>query len=62
MLHARHVVVRGGYGISHTPNTGRGRDPIPDFGTGNAGNFTYTRWQGTGRIAQDAVSESCGPH
>ena len=48
LLRARHVVVRGGYGVSHTPNTGRGRNPIPDFGTGNSGNFTYTRWQGTG--------------
>ncbi len=50
VLHARHVVIRGGYGISHTPNTGRGRDPIPAFGTGNAGNFTYTRWTGTGAM------------
>jgi hypothetical protein len=35
------VVVRGGYGISHAPMTGRGRDPLPDFGAGSGGSWNY---------------------
>ena len=46
----RGVVLRGGYGISHLPSTGRGRDPIPDFGTGSSGSWGYTRWSGAGRM------------
>ncbi|MBI3681669.1 MAG: TonB-dependent receptor [Acidobacteria bacterium] len=41
----RLFVVRGGYGISHPGTTGRGRDPIPDFGAGASGSFGYTRFQ-----------------
>lgn len=40
-------VVRGGYGISHAPQTGRGRDPLPDFGAGNGGSWNYVQWTGT---------------
>ncbi len=47
----RRVVIRGGYGISHLPNTGRGRDPVPDFGAGTAGTWGYTRWQNNNRPA-----------
>nr|MCU0247529.1 hypothetical protein [Bryobacter sp.] len=42
------VVVRGGYGISHAPMTGRGRDPLPDFGAGSGGSWNYVQWTGTG--------------
>lgn len=31
----RHFVVRGGYGISHSPLNGQNRTPSPDFGTFN---------------------------
>ena len=42
------LVIRGGYGISHAPSTGRGRDPLPDFGAGSGGSWNYTQWNGTG--------------
>ncbi len=41
-------VVRGGYGISHLPQTGRGRDPLPDFGAGSGGTWNYVQWTGNG--------------
>jgi hypothetical protein len=41
----RLFVIRGGYGISHPATTGRGRDPIPDFGAGTSGSFGYARFQ-----------------
>jgi hypothetical protein len=31
---AGHLVVRGGYGLSHSPLTGLGRNPAPDFASG----------------------------
>ncbi|MGH9658480.1 MAG: hypothetical protein ACRD96_08045, partial [Bryobacteraceae bacterium] len=40
----RAVVLRGGYGISHPATTGRGRNPIPDFGAGTSGAWGYVRW------------------
>ncbi|MGH9719865.1 MAG: carboxypeptidase regulatory-like domain-containing protein [Bryobacteraceae bacterium] len=43
-LRDRKMVIRGGYGISHPPVTGRGRSPVPDFGAGTSGSWTYTRW------------------
>ncbi len=42
------MVIRGGYGISHAPQTGRGRDPLPNFGSGSGGNWNYVQWTGTG--------------
>ena len=45
---AQVFVVRGGYGISHLPQTGRGRDPLPDFGAGSGGTWNYVQWTGTG--------------
>lgn len=44
-LRRRHLVLRGGYGISHPPITSRGRDPIPDFGVAAAGAWGFLRWQ-----------------
>jgi hypothetical protein len=44
-LGRRRMVIRGGYGFSHPPTTGRGRDPIPDFGVGSAGAWGFLRWQ-----------------
>jgi len=41
----RYAVLRGGYGISRPGSTGRGRDPIPDFGVAAAGAWGYLRWQ-----------------
>ncbi|MBI3209929.1 MAG: hypothetical protein HYZ37_13665 [Candidatus Solibacter usitatus] len=53
----RSFVVRGGYGISHPASTGRGRDPIPDFGAGSSGSFTYARFQsGTTPARSQAVN------
>ncbi len=49
--HSNKVVIRGGYGISHTAQTGRGRNPVPDFGAGNSGTWGYTRWTGNGKPA-----------
>lgn len=43
----RRFVLRGGYGISHLPSTGRSRIPIPDFG-GTESLWNYTQWTGTG--------------
>ncbi|MBI4904322.1 MAG: carboxypeptidase regulatory-like domain-containing protein [Acidobacteria bacterium] len=43
-LRGRMFVIRGGYGISHPASTGRGRNPVPDFGAGTAGSFAYTRY------------------
>ncbi len=40
------LVIRGGYGISHAPSTGRGRTPIPQLGIGSAGSFGYVQWNG----------------
>src|SRR5207244_3012068 len=37
--HSGRMVVRGGYGLSHAPLTGLGRNPSPDFA---AGTSTYT--------------------
>lgn len=42
------LVLRGGYGISHALTSGRGRNPIPAFGTGSAGSWNYTQWTGAG--------------
>ncbi|MBL8174556.1 MAG: carboxypeptidase regulatory-like domain-containing protein [Bryobacterales bacterium] len=42
---SRTLVFRGGYGISHPATTGRGREPIPDFGAGASGSFGYARFQ-----------------
>jgi hypothetical protein len=47
-LWSRTMVVRGGYGISHAPNTGRGRNPLPDFGASAGGSWNYTQWTGSG--------------
>ncbi len=44
-LQGRGFVVRGGYGISHSPTTGRGRDPVPDFGAASFTGYSYARWQ-----------------
>ena len=44
----KRLVLRGGYGISHAVTSGRGRNPIPAFGTGSAGTWNYTQWTGTG--------------
>lgn len=41
-------VLRGGYGISHLPQTGRGRDPLPDFGAPTGSTWNYVQWTGTG--------------
>ena len=32
--HSERLVVRGGYGLSHAPLTGQGRNPSPDFASG----------------------------
>lgn len=53
-------VVRGGYGISHVPATGIGRDPIPNFAAGNSGSWNYTQWTGNGAMPQtQAVNPNC---
>ncbi len=49
-LKDRRMVLRGGYGISHSPTTGRGRDPIPDFGAGAARSWNYVRWSGNNAL------------
>jgi hypothetical protein len=35
------LVVRGGYGLSHAPLTGMGRNPSPDFASGTTGFGTF---------------------
>jgi len=40
-----HMVLRGGYGVSHPPVSARGRDPIPVFGNASAGAWGFLRWQ-----------------
>ena len=47
----RRFVVRGGYGISHLPQTGSTRAPIPDFG-GSQSQWTYAQWTGTVPVPQ----------
>ncbi len=37
----RRLVVRGGYGMSHAPLTGMGRNPSPDFASGTTGFGTF---------------------
>ena len=44
----KRFVVRGGYGMSHLPATGRARNPLPDFGAGDSTSWTYVGWTGTG--------------
>ena len=56
-LARRNAVLRGGYGISHPGTTGRGRDPVPDFGGGTAGSWTYTRWQGNAAIPRTQAQD-----
>ncbi|MBY0503008.1 MAG: hypothetical protein K2X03_03795 [Bryobacteraceae bacterium] len=41
-------MIRGGYGISFTPSTGTGRNPVPDFGLGGTIAWNNIRWAGTG--------------
>lgn len=43
----KRLVLRGGYGISHALTSGRGRNAIPEFGTGTSGTWDYTQWTGT---------------
>jgi len=52
------MVVRGGYGISHAPVTGRGRDPLPDFGAGSGGSWNYVQWTGS---STQPVTQSQNP-
>ncbi|MDZ4800904.1 MAG: carboxypeptidase regulatory-like domain-containing protein [Bryobacteraceae bacterium] len=47
----RRVVIRGGYGISHLPQTGRSRFATPDFGA-DINSHSYTQWTGTGAYPQ----------
>jgi len=45
----RGLVIRGGYGISHTnSNAANGATPYPAFGLGNTSAWNYTQWTGTG--------------
>ncbi len=37
----RRLVIRGGYGMSHAPLTGMGRNPSPDFASGTTGFGTF---------------------
>ncbi len=46
-LAQRHLVVRGGYGISHAPLTGNNRSPNPDFGGFTTVGTTLTGSSGT---------------
>jgi hypothetical protein len=43
------VVLRAGYGISFLAATGRGRQPLPDFGQGQTSAWNYTPWVETGK-------------
>ncbi|MBI1762077.1 MAG: carboxypeptidase regulatory-like domain-containing protein [Acidobacteria bacterium] len=43
----RHLVVRGGYGLSHAPLTGNNRNPSPDFGGFTTVGTTLTGSSGT---------------
>ena len=40
-LPMRHVVLRGGYGLSHAPLTGMNRNPSPDFASGTTAFGTF---------------------
>lgn len=55
---SRRFVLRGGYGISHLPSTGRSRTPIPDFG-GAQSQWTYTQWTGAGA---QPLTQSANPN
>ncbi len=46
-LQAQHLVVRGGYGLSHAPLTGNNRSPNPDFGGFTTVGTTLTGSSGT---------------
>jgi len=47
------LVIRGGYGISHTPLTGTNRNPSPDFASGTTGYGTFdNRVQNPGNAAR----------
>lgn len=51
----RKLVIRGGYGISHLPMTGRSRFATPDFGA-DVNSHTYTQWTGTGAFPQSLAT------
>ena len=48
LLRGRHLVVRGGYGLSHAPLTGNNRSPNPDFGGFTTVSTLLTGSSGTG--------------
>ena len=52
LLRDRHFVIRGGYGISHSPLNGQNRTPSPDFGTFNGLGTTATGSAGSTDLTQ----------
>jgi Carboxypeptidase regulatory-like domain len=44
------LVLRGGYGLSHAPLTGMGRNPSPDFATGNTEFGTFDNRNRTSQL------------
>jgi len=53
---ARKLVIRGGYGLSHMPETGRSRFASPNFGA-TTNDHNYVQWTGSGAYpASQAVN------